>query len=133
MERIYHHYKKWEDWQNGMYGEGDKKKEGQLIKSAVDLLSNPSKLYVAMFQVATKWKHAAEVNLTNKSRNRRAWLGQAACCYEHKVPEILTKTSWWMLDEKTQNEANSIATKVILEWEKLQDEKGDNQLCLKFT
>jgi hypothetical protein len=67
--------------------------------------------------VAREWIHAAEVNLTDFGSNRRAWLGQAACCFTHGLPAYVTRLAWNALDPSVQVEANRTAEQVIAEWE----------------
>jgi hypothetical protein len=120
IQRIYHHYLKWEDWQNGMYRstiQADDAEAEELIQYAFSLLSSPKSLYASMSSVVLDWPIASEVNLSHKSINRQAWLGQAACCYEHQVPEHLTKQAWHRLTLLQQDKANAIADRIIREWE----------------
>ena len=134
MRQKYYHYKMWEDWKNGMYRNVGREEKIPLIKAARELLSDPIRLFKVMSNVVRDWKISAEVNLTNLGENRRAWLGQAACCYACNVPEDLTRAAWNMLDLDIRIRANEVATRVIKNWEgenKDYLERGD-QLCLKF-
>jgi hypothetical protein len=116
MKKVYHNYLNWEDWKHGMFNLKDDN-ESVSIQKAIDLLSNPSALKAVMRHVAYYWKCSAEMNLTNRNRNRQAWLGQAACCYQYKVPEYLTKRAWHLLSEDQQRAANAVADQVIEAWE----------------
>ena len=73
------------------------------------------------FQSASKmiqqWPKAAEVNLSNKSRNRQAWIGQATCCYMFGANEHQVKEAWHLLTEEEQSKANAIADEIIEIWE----------------
>lgn len=117
MRRIYHPYDVWEDWQHGMYAIDISGAQAR-VELARELLASSSPLRVAMETVARTWRHAAEVNLTNPNRNRRAWLGQAACCWAHGVPEDLTKLAWHRLTPEQQDAANAVADDVIRQWER---------------
>lgn len=117
MKRIYHHYEKWEDWQNGMFANHDLIEQDSLVWNAKGLLSKPPVLLEAMKSVIKSWKHSAEVNMTHRGRNRQAWLGQSACCFVHKVPEHLTKIAWNMLTDQQREEANAVADIVIKNWD----------------
>jgi hypothetical protein len=117
MKQIYHHFKKWEDYQNGMYATVNATSGHDLIIKAVEILGTPTLCRAAMERVVSEWPHATEHNLTNTGLNRRAWLGQAACCIMHKTPESLTKIAWGELSEDQQNKANEIAEYVIEQWE----------------
>ena|SRR5688572_13947593 len=116
MKRIYHNYIKWEDFQNGMFAlRCDWYEEKKYL--ANNLLSDESKLLISMRDVVNKWPIASEMNLTNRSRNRQAWLGQAACCFSHGVPEFVTRDAWNELADQIKEKANNIADMVISEWE----------------
>lgn len=116
LRRVYYHYSYWEDHAHGMFQitKGD---NNNIIKDAAALLNDPDKLLEAMRHVAFKWKHSAEMNLSNRNRNRQAWLGQASCCYAVEAPEELTKRAWGTLTTKERDTANGVADKVIVEWE----------------
>lgn len=115
MIRIYHPYEKWEDWKDGLYG-GPASIEAVLVARCARLLAS-SRLRGAMLDVLREYPFSAEVNLSNRSRNRRAWLGQAACCFVCGASEDITKEAWRTLTLEQQNEANAIATEVIAVWE----------------
>lgn len=116
MKRIYHHFEKWEDWRDGLY-KATAQTEEQLVVRAARLLSNPKMLEMAMEMAVVKWIHSAEHNLTNRSRNRQAWLGQAACCLVCGTPEHLTKSAWHRLSLAEQTTANGIADKILTDWD----------------
>ncbi len=122
MRQYYADYQKWEDYINGMYNTTLLDKE-LLVKNAVLLLSDAQKFDKTCKDVINNWKVASAVNLTNKSCNRRAWIGQSACCFEYKVPEILTRVAWGKLTEKQRVSADKIADKHILDYEKLWRQK----------
>lgn len=129
MKRIYHPYQKWEDYQNGMYDllkEYTEEEEEQLARMVKDLLSNSRNFEYIATKVITEWINSAELNLSNPSRNRQAWIGQASCCYALKVPERITKLGWHLMTPSQQTEANRVADLVIKQWEV-------NRKCLKNT
>jgi len=113
MKPIYHQYTKWEDYQNGMFSPYDKSKEVQLIASAIKVLSNPDYFDSILRKVYDNWIYSKEENLSKKSGNRQSWLGQAACCYEFGVPEVLTRKAWAELNNKERYLANKVADKYI--------------------
>jgi hypothetical protein len=116
MNRVYHHHEKWEDYLNGQYALTYAKPQIGELQSAA-LLADGSACYAAMSVVTREWPNATEHNLTNLEQNRRAWLGQAACCFELGVPAFVTKAAWWTLPVTIQDRANAIADSVIREWE----------------
>jgi len=116
MKQIHHPYYKWEDFKNGMY-ETVFENEEKLIQKAVELLSNSVEFYTICLFVVDEWKIATDVNLSNTSCNRKAWLGQAACCYKNRVPELLTREAWQRLSEEQRFNANVVAQKIIDKYE----------------
>lgn len=117
IERVYHSYDSWEDYQFGMYERTCFMDDHQMIHDCMATLACPRWLWECMIFVSHNWGHAAEHNLTNYHRNRQAWLGQAACFFAHGAPEYLTKAAWGMLSHKQQDEANAVADEVIKDWE----------------
>jgi hypothetical protein len=117
MRRIYHHFERWEDWRDGLYRLSvDSNADEILTDRAARLLADPDSLS-AMMHAVEEYKCSAEVNLSNKRRNRQAWLGQAACCFVCGAPESLTKSAWHRLSPAEQDAANAVADKVIAMWE----------------
>lgn len=116
IEQKYHHYEEWESYQCGMY---DELKDGRdcRIELAQKLLGNPTVCEKFMREVVKRWKVSCEQVFTNLSINRRAWLGQAACCLYAGVKEDETRAAWWKLTEEERITANSIADKVISDYE----------------
>lgn len=118
MEKVYHNFEKWEDWKSGFYRTIENKQRDFFRANSVSLLSNSSELFIEMKRVVCDWKFSSEENLTNLCLNRRAWLGQAACCHGYRTPEDLTREAWGLLSKEQQNQANAIADQVIKFWEK---------------
>lgn len=115
MRKIYHPYYKWEDVAAKMY---QPPFDLELEESAsIELLSNPDGLLDAMTDVTINWPYATEHQLTNQESNRRAWLGQAACCFFAGSTAYATKSAWWKLTINQRNFANDVADRVILKWE----------------
>lgn len=118
MTQIYHNYELWEDYKNLMYSDIDLKGKDKLVIKSINLLSDFNEFYNVMQLVVKNWKYSTENNLTNNSKNRKAWLGAAACCYNHKCPEYLTRIAWSLLDKEIQDKANLVAQNIIDEYEK---------------
>lgn len=119
IRRIYSHYTAWEDYQNGMYEELKDEESANRIGESVLLLSTPILLYEAMLRVVKQWKQASDFNLSNRSCNRRAWLGQSACSIAIGATEKETKSAWWTISNLERFEANRVADAVIKEYEKI--------------
>lgn len=115
MERIFHHFNKWEDFHAGMY---DENKEGrkERVKQAASILGTPSICRKAMEKVVSEWPIATEYNLSNAEINRKAWLGQAACSCYAGIHEDETREAWGIMTEAQRTEANRIAASIIKEW-----------------
>ena len=118
MKQIYHNYKKWEDYKHGLYRVVPPDEHCRYISLSIEMLSDPVKCREAMQRVVKEWPRSTEQNLTDKSINRRAWLGQSACCINHGSPADQTKECWSQITPNNQGMANHIATEVIKEWER---------------
>lgn len=119
MKQIFHHYEKWEDYLNGMYVcNYSKEDETQWVQKSIELLSNQELFFKTGLEMINSWKNSADVNLTNLGCNRRAWIGQASCCYNHKAPESVTRLAWGLMDDYNRFHANNTADKLILIYEK---------------
>lgn len=116
LYRVWRPYNEWEDWQNGMYDPPTFDAE-TMIAFAQHLLSSQRLFLQSALAVVHQWPISSMVNLTNVSCNRRAWVGQAACCFSCHVPELLTREAWKQLPESTKVEANATADVVIKRFE----------------
>jgi len=117
MSRIYHPFWLWEDVKNGIL-EDKSEIEEELSTIVRDLLSDSKLFYKTAKKMVKDWKYASEFHLSNRARNRQAWIGQASCCYLYKIPEKITKYGWRLLSFEQQIEANKVADRIIIEWEK---------------
>ena len=115
MERIFHHYQKWEDFHAGMYNES-KDGRAERVAAAAKILGTPSLCRKAMEKVIAEWKIAPEYNLSNAGINRKAWLGQAACSCYAGIHEDETREAWGIMTPEQRTEANRIAAEIIKKW-----------------
>lgn len=115
-QQIFHPFTLWEDAKAGMYRRSSEC-EHLHIASAITILSNSLICNQSMRMVIECWRFASEHNMSNLKRNRRAWLGQSACCFTAGCPEYCTKTAWGMLPQAIQDKANGIAQVIISEWD----------------
>lgn len=115
MERIFHHYSKWEDFHAGMY---DESKDGRAerVAAAAGILGTPAICRKAMEKVIAEWPIATEYNLSNAGINRKAWLGQAACSCYAGIHEDETREAWGIMTPEQRTEANRIAAEIIKKW-----------------
>lgn len=129
MERIFHHYNKWEDYHAGMY---DESKDGrsERVKEAARILGTPEICREAMEKVINEWEKATEFNLSNAEINRKAWLGQAACCCYAGIHEDETREAWGIMTEAQRVEANRIAATIIKKWVSQRESETDPQISM---
>lgn len=125
MKQIYHHYTKWEDFQNGMYNE-DKQERESRVQKAVALLSDVAELYVQMTRVTNEWEKATEQNLTDNSINHQAFLGQTACAIWQGIHEDETREAWGRLSNEQRYKANRVADRVDEEWHRKREAEDPN-------
>lgn len=111
-------YTNWEDFKNGMFDVSNIIDKHTKVIGAIDILTNPEKFSDILNKLVHDWPVSSKINLSNSQQNRRAWLGAAACSYEYKTPEYLTRIAWSLINKEHQDEANAVAESVILEYEK---------------
>ena len=129
MQRIFHHYSLWEDFHAGMYDE-NKDGRSERVQKAVEILGTPDICRAAMEKVVSEWKIATEYNLSNLEINRKAWLGQAACCCYAGVHEDETREAWGIMSEAQRTEANRIAAGIIRKWQSVRERAENPQIDL---
>lgn len=103
----------WEDYAAGLYGRTTRG-IGPVLDS-VKLLSRGGEFAETAREMLREWPHAAAHNL-NLPTGRRAWIGQAACCYHHGATAAETCAAWGRLPNEVQRRANEIADTVIGEY-----------------
>ena len=131
MNRIYHHYEKWEEVSAGMWDVMPKEREKEMLRSAIDFTGN-AKLYGSfMMRVVREWPISCEQALTNPSMNRLAWIGHAATCIAIQCPEYITRMAWGRLSQQQQDEANAEAQSALEIW-LAEHRNGKNQMVFKF-
>jgi hypothetical protein len=99
-----------------MYGTSDRVSD-ERAASLLLLRDTPFALRDAMMDAALAWPIAAAHNLTDTGSNRRAWLGQAACCLAHGATQFATCLAWWELTLDEREAANAVADSVLAQWE----------------
>lgn len=115
IKQKFHHFSKWEDYNNGLFDSSCERYD-EKVKLSIDLLSDQEEFYRVAIDMVSSWVYSSEQNLTDNSINKKAWIGQASCCFNHKAPDYATKEAWWKLSDETKNAANETAAKVIKEW-----------------
>jgi hypothetical protein len=115
VRRIYHSVDMWEEMQFNMWGSVPDKSAA--LEQAIEFTGN-HKLYGSyMDRVVAEWKFSCENALTDRSINRRAWLGHAACALAIQVPENIIREAWGHLSEEQRVLANNEASRAIAYWE----------------
>lgn len=127
MERIFHHYELWEDYHAGMYDECKDGREERVCRAA-EILGTPEICREAMEMVIAEWELATEYNLSNAEINRKAWLGQAACCCYAGIHEDETREAWGRMTEAQRVEANRIAGMLIRRWLNQREAESNPQI-----
>lgn len=118
MKQIYHPYTLWEDVKAGILkNDFTEKQTEKLTLKSKKLLCNSEKFWEIGKKVIREWRYSSEQHLSNLSRNRQAWIGQASCCYAFGVPEHITKYAWRLMTKLEQDEANYIVNGLIKLWE----------------
>jgi hypothetical protein len=105
---------KWEDYAAGMYQHRLRFSLGPVMAS-VKLLATPDEFAETAREMIRAWPYAAAHNL-NLPSGRRAWIGQASCCYHHDATAEETRSAWGRLPNETQRRANEVASAVIDEY-----------------
>lgn len=135
MKRIYHHYKKLEEFYAGMWKTILGEEREILIKKAVEFTGNAELYGSFMLRIIKEWPLSCEHNLSCDAMNRQAWIGHAACCLALGCPEDITRVAWHHLIQEQQDRANARADFAISEWEKritIEDKKKCQSENLEF-
>lgn len=115
IERIYHPYWMWEEVKFNMWGTVSNKFE--MLEWAIEFTGDAEEYGSWMMKVVSDWNCSCEHNLSNKTQNRKAWIGHAACAYANKCPEDIVRKAWSHLSEDQQIKANKKADEAIAAWE----------------
>lgn len=128
MKRIYHDYRRWEDFKNGMWRNVSKREREKLLPIAIEFTGDHEKYGAAMMEVTRKWKYSCEHNLTDNSLNKKAWVGHAACSLKMNLPEFVVRMAWKLLTDEQRYLANNQADIAINIWTKKHLSKETGQL-----
>jgi len=118
MKQIYVPYWKWECFNSGMWDNvNNKYLEDKLLSEAIEFTGNHILYGRSMGKVVVSWKCSMLNFLSNKSMNRKAYLGHCAVFIEKQIPEYIVRMAWKQLTNKQRELANLEAEKYIKEWE----------------
>lgn len=109
MTRIYINWEKWECHKNGMWRSLPKEEEDLMLKKAIKFTSNHIIYGKWMIKAVDKWKNSMLHFLTNKSINKRAYIGHCAASLAINCPEYITRMAWKYLSEEQRILANKQA------------------------
>lgn len=128
MIQVYKPYWKWECYNNGMWNKVDKSTESIMLEKAVLFTGNYILYGESMRDVVYKWENTIENHLTNRSINRRAFLGHCAVYYKHQIPEYIVRKAWKELTDNQRILADLQAEQTIKDWELWYKRKLENTL-----
>lgn len=117
MEQVFIKYTDWEDFRAGMWNNPKPKDRPDMLKIAIYFTGDHIKYGEAMMKVVFKWPNTMIHNLTDKSINRRAFIGHCAVCMEFGIPEQITREAWGYLTKDQRILADAEAEKAYLAWE----------------
>ena len=117
MKQIFHPWDKWEDHKHGFYDNISGRDKKEMINKVVEMFTDSELTEICMRKVIKEWTFSCEHNLTNLNMNRVAYLGQAACCVFAGVPCSITMEAWNLVPEEKRKIADSIAERLVKEWE----------------
>lgn len=117
MNRIYHHFERWECVKAGFYEtappHGIHKELAK--KMYAEFLSNIPRFEKALERVLKEWPFSCDQFLSNDNINRIAWLGQASMCIETGIPSDF-KSGFRLLTLDQQRIANKTAQVYLDKW-----------------
>ena len=97
---------------------GKVKDRSNYLQRAIEFTGDWNLYGSYMMKVVNEWGYSCEHNLSDRSQNRKAWIGHAACALAFKCPEDIVRKAWGHLTEDQQRRANNMADRAIKEWEK---------------
>lgn len=114
MERRWTSWDTWEDYKSNFYGSvtGDWQRDNTLELYA-SLLRDLPKFEAALQHIVEKWPNSLLHNLTDAGRNRRAYMGQAACALLYRVPHKVSMSGYQLLTQAEKDAADAMAWKYI--------------------
>lgn len=119
--RIFHPYDRWEAIQYGFFNSTHPTLTAEQCRYKYKvLLSDIIEFDRVIELIFNEWPNSCEHNLTNRSLNRIAWLGQAAVSYKYKVPAVFS-SGWEMLNAEEKSRANMVAFRALNRWLKARE------------
>jgi len=124
MKKIWHPWYLWECYKAGFYSSFlDIKIDIEDAQEQYKVFLSDLKLFERVLKcVIIEWKYSCEHFLTDKGRNRIAWLGQACMAYYAGIPSE-ARAGFKLLTEQQQINANAMALKYLKIWENKNSDK----------
>jgi ParB-like nuclease domain len=114
--RIFHTYDKWESIDSGFFNTTHPKLSNEQCRYKYkEFLSDIPLFKASIDEMFKQWPNFCEHNLTNKSLNRVAWIGQASVCFKYGIPCIFS-SGFQLLTEEEKDAANNLAFESLNEW-----------------
>ena len=123
IKRIFHRFEKCEEYKTNMWRMVPIEIRDDLQEYSRNLMIEHDVFEAVCKKVVDEWPFSCEANLTASSVNHQAWIGHAACAYNHNAPEDITRLAWRTLTEEQQDLANKAADKAIEYWRQKHIEK----------
>ena len=116
IKRIFHTWDKWECYRAGFYESSVADLSADECKEIYrEFLSSNVRFEWGLMKVITQWVYSCQHYLTNENMNRIAWLGQAALCIEHEIPQKF-RSGFFLLTKEQQEQANNLALQYLNKW-----------------
>lgn len=114
--RVFHTHDKWELVEYGFFNNTHPRLSIEQCRYKYkELMSDPAMFEDVIKEVFETCPNSCEHNLTNRSLNRIAWIGQAAVAFKYRVPAIFC-SGFQMLEDEEQDAANEVAFEALNEW-----------------
>ena len=115
FNRVWHRFDTWEEIEHNMWGSVNDR--ASYIEKAIAFTGDHKRYGAYMRAVIFQWPISCENALTDYSRNRKAWIGHAACAMAFGCPEDIVRSAWSRLTDEQRTLANREAANAISIWE----------------
>lgn len=134
LDQIKRRYLPWWEWEEvtaNMWGTVVDRKH--YLEFAIEFTGDHETYGTYMLRVTEEWPNSSLHNLSNKTQNRRAWIGHAACAFAFGCPEDIVREAWSYLSEDQQKKANAVADKAINSWEQKHAKEITRNECIRCS
>lgn len=116
IKRVFHRWENCEEYKTNMWKTVPVNERDLLQEYSRNLMIEYDAFEDACKQVVDHWPNSCEASLTASVINHQAWIGHAACAYNHNAPEDITRLAWRSLSKEQQDNANEAADIAIAYW-----------------